>query len=109
MKRVDTSVNRLAAVFNVCPATLMSEWSDVLYMSRERFVSRGAKDSRGVLVLVDSRHAKREETQLAHPFSNLHTIIMRLVADRGLTSSGVEQSFAAMKELERGARSKCDY
>ena len=75
---------------------------------KARYLSHGGKrDSTDVWISVlQDMMSKRGSTRAAHPTENMHPIVKRLVAFRGLTSSGVEQSFAPMKEVHRGTRKK---
>ena len=106
-KQIETSLERLAKVWDVNVKGLQHEMADFRPIARERYSSQGKKDSTDAWISVlQDMTSKRRSTQEAHPTRNLHPIVKRLAAFRGMTTSGVEQSFAPMKEVTRGARQK---
>ena len=75
--------------------------------AKERYISHGKQDSTDAWISVlQDMMSKRGSTRATHPTAHLHPIVKRLVAFRGLTSSGVEQPLAPMKEVHRGTRKK---
>ena len=96
-KQVEDSLARLAKVWGLSTQGLQHEMADFRPIAKERYISHGKQDSTDAWISVlQDMMSKRGSTRAAHPTDNLHLIVKRLVAFRGLTSSGVEQSFAPM-------------
>ena len=100
-------VERLAQVWDVDAKGLANEMADFKPMALQCYIDHKEKDSSAAWASAIRKWTKKKlSTRQLHPASNLGPVVQRLACFRGITTSGVEQSFASMKELESGARKK---
>ena len=100
-------VERLAQVWDVDTNCLANEMADFKPMALQCYKDHKEKDSSAAWASAIRKWTQKQlPTRKMHPASNLGVVVQRLACFRGITTSGVEQSFASMKELEGGARQK---
>ena len=98
-------LHRLAQVWGVNKTNLVKQFGVHYPIALEIFKRTPGIDSWMAWAEAINRVRKRKDHRLIH---DLHTIVQRLVAFRGATTSGVEQTFQITRLLTSGNRSNKD-